>query len=170
MSLYREIVPPLDKMLVNLDSWLDAAIEHAKARNFDPEVFVRSRLAPDQFDLRKQVQTTCDQAKFAAARVSGKEPPKHPDTEQTMGELKARIQTVREYLATFSEKDFEGAESRVVPLFFLPGKGMLATDWLREFALPNIYFHATTAYAILRAAGVPHGKSAYIGALTLRDL
>lgn len=170
MSLYREIVPPLDKMLANLAGWLDAATAHANARGFDPETFVRSRLAPDQFDLRRQVQATCDQAKFAAARVSGKEPPKHPDTEQTMDELRARIRTVREYLATFSEQDFEGAEARVVPLFFLPGKGMLAGDWLRELGLPNFYFHATTAYAILRSDGVPLGKTAFIGSLSLRDL
>lgn len=170
MTLYAEIVPPIDKMLANLEAWLDIATENAQARKFDPELFLRSRLAPDQFDLTRQIQSACDHAKFAAARASGKEPPKHPDTEKTLDELRARIRTVRQYLATFSEKDFEGAESRVVPLSFLPGKAMLAPDWLREYSLPSFYFHATTAYAILRADGVPLGKAAYVGTLSLRSL
>ena len=170
MTLYDETIPIVDKMLANLEAWLDIATEHARARRFDPELFLSSRLAPDQYDLKRQIQSACDQAKFAAARVTGKEPPTHPDTEQTMDELRARIRTVRQYLATFREADFEGAEERVVPLFFLPGKGMLASDWLREFSLPSFYFHATTAYAILRAGGVPLGKANYIGMLSLRPL
>lgn len=170
MSLYDETIHPLDKMLENLNAWLDAGVEHAKSKSFEPAVLLGSRLAPDQFSLLRQIQAACDQAKFAAARVSGKEPPKHPDTEQTLEEIRARIATVRAYLGTFSEKDFEGADARVIPLFFAPGKGMIAGDWLREYALPNFYFHVVTAYAILRHDGVPLGKVAFIGSLRMRDV
>ena len=169
MSLYAEIVPPMSKMLANIDAWLDKAVAHAEAKKFDPAVLVQARLAPDQFPLVRQIQAACDQSKFAAARVSGKEPPKNPDTETTIDELKARIRTAREYLATFRPEDFEGAESRVIPLFFAPGMAMAAPDYVREYLLPNFYFHVTTAYSILRHNGVDVGKIAFIGKLTMRE-
>jgi hypothetical protein len=170
VSLYDEIVPVMDKQLVAMDKWLDKAAEYAKQKNFDSSVLVNARLAPDQFPFSRQVQVACDQTKFAAARVSGKEPPKNPDTEQSLDELKARIATARAYLATFKRSDFDGAEERVVPLFFLPGKGMKARDFLREHVLPNFYFHATTAYAILRHNGVELGKRDFVGSITTLDL
>ncbi|MDQ3037412.1 MAG: DUF1993 domain-containing protein [Myxococcota bacterium] len=169
MSLYAEIVPPMAKMLANLDAWLDKAVVQAEAKKFDPAVLVQARLAPDQFPLVKQIQAACDQTKFAAARVAGKEPPKNADTEQTIEELKARIRGAREYLATYRAEDFEGAESRVIPLFFAPGMAMAAPDFAREYALPNFYFHAMTAYAILRHNGVDLGKRDYISGLTMRE-
>lgn len=169
MSLHDEIVPPLTKMLGNLDAWLGLAIENAASRSFDPAVLLSARLAPDQFALLRQVQSACDAAKFAAARTAGKAPPRNPDTEQTLAELRARIAATRDYLATLTAADFAGAEERLVPLSFMPGKAMLAGDYLREFALPNFYFHLVTAYAILRHSGVPLGKIPYIGGLTLRD-
>lgn len=169
MSLYDEIVPVLSSKLAAMDGWLDKAVEHATAKKFDPSVLVTARLAPDQFAFARQVQSACDHTKFAAARISGKEPPKNPDTEQTIEELKARIATARAYLETFSRADFEGAEQRLVPMFFMPGKAMKAPDYLREYVLPNFYFHATTAYAILRHNGVDVGKRDFIGRLTLQD-
>lgn len=169
MSLYDEIVPPMSKMLGNVDAWLDKGVAHAAAKKFDPSVLVQARLAPDQFPLVRQVQASCDQAKFAAARVSAKEPPKNPDTEQSIDDLKARIATTRDYLATFRAADFEGAEARVIPLFFMPGKAMLAPDYFREYLLPNFYFHTVTAYSILRHNGVDVGKYDFIGTLSLRE-
>lgn len=163
MSLFDEIVPPALKYLDNLDAWLDLGIAHAKAKNFDFAVLLHTRLAPDQYPLIRQIGAGCDQAKAAAARVAGREPPKHPDTEQTLEEIRARIQTVRDYLKTFSPKDFEGAETRMVPLAFAPGTTMRATDFVRQLALPNFYFHMTLAYEILRANGVELGKRNYIG-------
>ncbi len=169
MSLYDEIVPVMSTKLTAMDGWLDKALEHAASKAFDPSVLFAARLAPDQFSFARQVQSACDQTKFAAARISGKEPPKNPDSEQTLAELKARIATARAYLETFTRADFEGAEQRVIPLFFAPGKAMKAPDYLREYLLPNFYFHATTAYSILRHNGVPVGKRDFIGRMTIQD-
>jgi hypothetical protein len=170
MTLFVQTVPQFLKMLSNLDGWLDLAVEHGKSKGFDVRVLLDARLAPDQFALKKQVQAACDQMKTAAARLSGAEPPAHPDTEQTLEELRARIATVRAYLSGFSAKDFEGAEARVIPLPFIPGKGLDAQAYVTDLVLPNTYFHLTTAYAILRHNGVDLGKRHFIGAMPLRDL
>jgi len=170
MSLYSASVPQITKMLQNLDRWLASAEENAKKRSFDPNVLLASRLAPDQYPLVRQVQAACDAAKFAAARLSGKAPPAHPDTEATMDELHARIRAVVEYLGTFTAADFEGAEARDVVLPFMPGKGMKGEDYLTEMALPNFYFHVNMAYAILRHNGVPLGKVDYIGSMKMHDM
>lgn len=170
MSLYEQTVPQFTRMLTNIEGWLDLAQEHAKAKNFDVNVLLQSRLAPDQFALVKQVQSVCDQAKFIASRTAAKEPPKHPDTESTFDELKARIASVKSFLAGLTAKDFEGADARVVPLPFAPGKGMNAANYVCEMGLPNFYFHACMVYAILRHNGVDLGKRHYIGGVNLVDL
>lgn len=157
------------KMLNHLDAWLEKAIAHAKAKSFDPAVLLNARLAPDQYCLIQQVQSACDNAKFAAARLSGKSPPKHPDTEKTMEELRARIGSCTSYLDTFKSADFEGAERRPVELSFMPGKVIDGSDYLTEMALPNFYFHVITAYSILRHNGVNLGKTDFIGSLNVRD-
>ena len=159
-----------EKMLTNLDGWLAKAVEHAKAKKFEPNVLVQARLAPDMYPLSAQVQNACDGAKFFAARLSGQQAPKHPDTEQTMDELRARIASVLGYLGGFGPEAFAGWDARVIPLGFMPGKGMLAIDWLTGFNLPNTYFHLTMAYAILRHNGVEIGKADFIGAPNVRDL
>ncbi len=169
MSFYQATVPQLKKMLNNLDKWLDAAVAHAKAKSFDPSVLLTARLAPDQYSLTRQIQACCDGAKFTSARLAGKEAPKHPDTETTLDELHARIRSVVEYLDTFTEADFADTKDRTVALPFMPGKVLSAADYLNEMALPNFYFHVTTAYAILRHNGVDLGKIAFIGSLNLRD-
>jgi len=118
----------------------------------------------------KQIQAACDSAKFCAARTANKEAPKHPDDEKTLEEIRARLRSVREYLSGFRESDFEGADSRIVPLGFMPGKGLSAADYVTEMAAPNFYFHLGMAYAILRNAGVNLGKRHFIGNLSLRDV
>ena len=168
MSLYDATVPQLSKMLANLDKWLETAIAHAKTKAFDPNVLVSARLAPDQYPLARQVQSTCDAAKYAAARLTGKEPPKHPDTEQTMDELRARVATCKAYVETITKADFAGAADRAIALPFLEGKTILGTDYVNEMVLPNFYFHLTTAYAILRHNGVALGKMDFIGSLKLQ--
>ena len=170
MSLYDATVPQMKKMLTNLDAWIEAASTHAKNRKFDPNVFASAKLIADQYPLTRQVQSACDIAKFTAARLCAKEAPKHPDTETTIDELRARIKTVVAYLDTFKAADFNGAETRVVPLAFMEGKGLLGTDYVNELALPNFYFHVTTAYSILRTSGVDIGKMNYIGSLNLKGL
>jgi hypothetical protein len=169
MSLYESSVPQFRKMLKNLDKWLEAGEAHAKSKSFDPNVLVQARLAPDQYPLVRQVQSSCDNAKFAASRLTGKEAPKHPDTETTMEELHARIRACTSFLDTMTEKDFVGAEERHVSLPFFPeGKYVTGAEYLTAMATPNFYFHITTAYAILRHNGVAIGKMDYIGSLDMR--
>jgi hypothetical protein len=120
--------------------------------------------------LVRQIQSSCDGAKFFCARLSGKDPPKHPDTEKTVEELHARIKTVIEYCSSFKESDFNGAEERAVPLGFMPGKGVRGKDFVNEMNIPNTYFHLCMAYAILRHNGVELGKTDYIGSLNLIDV
>jgi hypothetical protein len=158
------------KMLENLSRWLESGAAYARARSFDPAVLLAARLAPDQYPLTRQVQAACDAAKTAAARLAGREPPKHPDDEVTYEQVQARIAKVLAYLKEFSDADFEGASARVVPLPFMPGKGMKGDDYLRELALPNFYFHVTTAYSILRHNGVDLGKANFIGSMNLCDV
>jgi uncharacterized protein len=158
----------MNRLLGNLDACLGKAVAHAGAKSFDPNVLLQCRLAPDMFPLVRQVQAACDNAKYAASRTAGKEPPSHPDTEQTMDDVRKRIATVRTYLETFTEADFASAASRVVTLPRWEGKSMAATDYFVEHAQPNFFFHYTTAYAILRHNGVDVGKRDYLGKLSLR--
>jgi hypothetical protein len=169
MSVYESTVPQFRKMLQNLDAWLGKAIEHAQKKSFDPNVFLTARLAPDQFAFARQVQATCDHAKLGSARLSGKQAPAHPDTETTIEALRARIASVDEWLATLTPADFEGAESRQVVLPFAPGKYIGGADYLTQMVLPNFYFHATTAYAILRHNGVDLGKRDFLGNMPFQD-
>jgi len=157
------------KMLVNVEAWLDKAMVCAKARSFDSGVLLLARLAPDQLPLVRQVQSACDRAKYAAARLAGREAPRHPDDEQTVQELRARIQTCLAYLDTFFPADLLGGESRLVEIPFLDGKAMRGSDYLRELALPGFYFHVITAYSILRHNGVDLTMRDFIGAVALLD-
>lgn len=168
MSIYEATVPQFKKMLGNLDKWLEAAEAHAKKKSFDTSVFVQARLAPDQYPFVRQVQSACDAAKFAVARLTAKEAPAHPDTEQTFEELHARVKKAIQYLEGFSAKDFEGAAQRPIELPFFEGKKLTGADYLNELVLPNFYFHLVTAYAILRHNGVDVGKRDYIGSLNFK--
>ena len=169
MSLYEASVPQLKKMLDNLGKWLETAASHAQKKSFDPNSLLTARLAPDQYPLVRQIQSACDGAKLAAARLTGKEAPKHADTEQTMDEIRARIHACTAYLDTFKAADFAGAETRTIELPFLEGKVLSGNEYLFAMVLPNFYFHVTTAYAILRHNGVDIGKRDFIGSLELRD-
>jgi uncharacterized protein len=164
-----DMISQMKKMLGQLDKWLDAAQAHAKAKAFDANVILGLRLAPDQFAFARQVQTACDTAKLAAARLAGKEAPSHPDTEQTVEELQARVRTVIAYLDGFSAKDFEGAATRVVTQPRWEGKVMTGKNYFIEHAVPNFFFHTGHAYAILRHNGVNIGKRDYLGTLSLQN-
>jgi uncharacterized protein len=166
--MYHEMISQMKKMLGQLDKWLDAANSFAQAKSFDPNVFVGLRLAPDQFAFARQVQSACDVAKLAAARLSGKEAPSHPDTEQTLDELHARVRTVVDYLEGFSAKDFDAAATRVITQPRWEGRVMSGADYFVEHAVPNFFFHITHVYAILRHNGVNVGKRDYLGTLSLR--
>jgi hypothetical protein len=168
VGVYYQTIGQMKKMLRQLDRWLTAAATFADTRKFDPSVYLTMRLAPDQYAFAKQVQTACDMAKLVAARLSGKVAPSHPDTEQTLDELRARVQTVLSYLDGFSSQDFEGADTRVITTPRWEGKVMSGTDYFVEHGLPNFFFHLTHAYALLRHAGVPLGKKDYLGPLSQR--
>lgn len=166
--MYLEAIGQMKKMLGQLDKWLEAAAACAQAKKFDPNVFLTLRLAPDQFAFARQVQTACDTAKLVAARLAGKDAPSHPDTEQTLDELRARVRLVVTYLDGFSARDFDGAAARVITQPRWEGKVMSGADYFLEHGLPNFFFHITHAYAILRHGGVSLGKRDYLGPLTQR--
>ena len=168
MSLHV-FVSEMSKLLGNLDSWLDKAAAHATAKKFDFNAFVlHTRLAPDMLPLAFQIRAACDHAKWAAARTAGKDAPSHADTETTVDELKKRIASVREFLGTFTAKDFEGVADRKVSLPRWEGKSCSAVEYFVEYAQTNFFFHLTTAYAILRHSGVDVGKRDYIGATSIK--
>ena len=162
-------IAQMAKMLRNLDTWMTKAEAMAKAKNFDWNNFATLRLTPDMYTFTKQVQAACDSAKFTAAYLSGKEAPKHPDTETTMAELRARVQTCLHWMETVSEKDLDGWQDRKVSPMWAQGKWFKGDAYLFQVALPNFYFHVTTAYDILRHAGVDIGKMDYLGAVPLQS-
>jgi hypothetical protein len=168
MSFSYASVQQMKKMLTNLEGCLEKGTKSAAARGFDPNVLVAARLAPDMLPFARQVQASCDTAKYAVARLTGKEAPSHADTEQTLDELKARIGKAVAFLGTVKADDFAGAEARVIQMPRTEGKVMKGSDYLMEYALPNFFFHVMAAYAILRHNGVDVGKSDYLGALSLK--
>jgi hypothetical protein len=157
------------KSLQNLQRWMDKAAEHATARKFEVDVLAQARLAPDAYPFVRQVQSACDQAKYAAAYLGGKQAPSHPDTEQTFAELRQRIVKVLSFLETVQPKDLSGSEDRKVAPPWLGGKWLRGDDYLGHVAVPNFFFHLTMAYAILRHNGVELGKMDYIGSIPTRD-
>lgn len=168
---FQIVVHQFSKMLGNLLIILDKAAAHAEAKGFDMDVLLQARLAPDQFNLIRQVQIACDTAKLGAARLADKEQdaPSHPDTERSLDEIKARIRSVIAYLGTFSEANFAGATERRITQPRWNGKSLSGEEFLVQHAIPNLYFHVTTAYAILRHNGVDVGKKDYLGELPYKE-
>ena len=162
------IVLEMKKLLKSLDGCLDKAVAFAATKKFDPNTLLQARLAPDMFPLVRQIQATCDQAKYAVGRTTGKDIPSHPDIELTFEDLKKRIASVVGYLDGFSERDFAELDARTVTTPRWEGKTMTATNYFIEHAMPNFFFHLTTTYAILRGNGIELGKRDYLGALTWR--
>ena len=166
--MYTEMFAQMKKQLGQLDKWLGTAGEYAKSKPFDPNVFAGLRLAPDQFPLARQVQICCDSVKLGASFLSGKAAESQPDTEQTLEELQGRVRSIIAYLDGFSASDFDGAATRVVSQPRWKGEWMTGADYFVQHAVPNFYFHLTTAYAILRHNGVSVGKRDFLGAQTKR--
>ncbi|MES2526289.1 MAG: DUF1993 domain-containing protein [Bdellovibrionota bacterium] len=152
------------KMLHNLSLMLDKAQKYAEAKKFEPEVLLNSRLAPDMFSLTRQVQIACDTAKLATARMTGKEAPKNEDTEKTIPELKARIESTLGFVTSMKESDFTGWETRTISHPRWEGS-LTGKDYFFQHAVPNVYFHVMASYAILRHNGVDLGKKDYLGTL-----
>lgn len=168
LMLFEVTIAPFTKVLHNLNMIMDKADAYAKSKKFETEVLLNDRLSPDMFTLTRQVQIACDTAKLCAARLAGKEAPKNDDTEKTLADLKTRIQTTIQYLETFTKKDFEGAEVRHISQPRWEGKYLTGTEYVLHHAVPNMYFHVTAAYAILRHNGVDIGKKDYLGELPFK--
>jgi hypothetical protein len=166
MNFYDVTIPALDRALQQLAVVLDKGAAYAAERKVDESVLLSMRLFPDMFSLTRQVQIACDFGKGCAARLAGVEVPKHEDNEKTIAELKTRIALVREFLASFKPEQINGAENRNVTIK-LRGEDMTLNGqvYALRMVLPNLYFHCTTAYGILRHAGVPVGKGDFIGAM-----
>jgi hypothetical protein len=165
---YEMTVVQFSKMLSNLSRCLDKAGAYAEAKKFDSSVLLQTRLAPDQFNLVRQVQIACDNAKNGVARLTGREAPKFEDNEQAIPELKARIEKVIGFLGGITAQDFAGTDERRISLPYWGGKHLLGKEYFQQYLIPNFYFHVNAAYSILRNNGVDVGKSDYMGELPLK--
>ncbi|MBG6464279.1 DUF1993 family protein [Pseudomonas aeruginosa] len=164
LSIYQASIPTFLRTLGNLSAILKNAAAHAEAKNIDPRIFIDARLAPDMFPLARQVQIARDAATGAGARLAGLEVPSYADTETTFDELQARIARTVEFLEGIREEQLDGAEERNVTLKVRGQEiSFNGRDFLFGFALPNFFFHVTTAYAILRHNGVELGKMDFLG-------
>ncbi|MGE8656141.1 MAG: DUF1993 domain-containing protein [Achromobacter sp.] len=164
LSMYQASVPVFIRGLTVLAALLEKGAAHAAATGSDPAALVNARLAPDMYPLSGQVQRASDAAKFAAQRLAQVEAPKFPDDETTFEQLQKRVADTIAYLRSVPADKLDGAEGRKVTLSFGEFKPQFQGDaYLLTFALPNFYFHVTTAYDILRHAGVPIGKLDFLG-------
>ena len=162
-TVYEQTIATYNRGLSNLLKFFDKAETLATAKKFDVDILVNARLAPDMYPLVKQVQIACDTAKSTAAKLVGKEPPKHEDNERTIGELRLRVKKVLDYLSTYKAEDFKGCEDRRIYMPWAPGKWMNGGEYLTQMATPNYYFHMGATYMILRHNGVDVGKMDFIG-------
>ncbi|MBW4445956.1 MAG: DUF1993 domain-containing protein [Spirirestis rafaelensis WJT71-NPBG6] len=164
ISMYQASVPVCIRSLKNLVSILEKGATYAETKKIDPSVLVNSRLFPDMFPLSRQVQIASDIAKRGAAELAGTEAPKFEDNETTFPELLDRVQKTISYLDTFKPEQIDGSEEKTITI--KAGDNSLSFQgmpFLLYFVLPNVYFHVTTAYDILRHCGVELGKKDFLG-------
>jgi len=164
ISMYEASIPTFLHSLRSLKTFLEKGVAHAEARKFDPNLLAATRLTADMLPLTRQIQIASDAAKGAAARLAGVDPPKFEDNEATLADLIARIDKTIDYLQGFKPAQFEGSDERTITIqtprqtFTFPG-----LIFLRHWAMPNFFFHVTTAYNLLRSNGVELGKADYLG-------
>ncbi|HEY6967035.1 MAG TPA: DUF1993 domain-containing protein [Burkholderiales bacterium] len=164
ISMSQASAPRFAHMLKNLQAILAKAQAHCEARKIDPLALTSARLYPDMFPLSRQVQIACDSAKGAVARLAGIEPPKHEDTEKTFEELQARIAKTLEFIDSVKPAQIDGSEDREIVLKLRDREVQFkGVQFLLGFAWPNFYFHAATAYDLLRHNGVELGKRDFLG-------
>ena len=170
LSMSQASLPAFEIGFNALSGVLDKAEAFATAKKLDPSVLPNSRLAPDMFALTRQVQVATDIAKNGAARLAGVEPPRFEDNEKTIGDLKSRLAKTVAFLKTLDTKKIDAAADRQITFPLGPtNKGeMKGDDYLNHFMLPNVYFHLTAAYAILRHCGVEIGKQDFLGAIPIK--
>jgi uncharacterized protein len=170
LSMSQTSLPTLEITLNALSGVLEKGQAFAKARKIDDAVFLRSRLAPDMFDLARQVQVATDGAKRGSARLAGVDAPVFEDNETTLAQLRERIAKTVAFLKTLDSKKIDAAGDREIVFPLGPEhKGhMKGDDYLNHFVLPNFYFHCTAAYTILRHLGVEVGKQDFLGQIPLK--
>ncbi len=168
-SMSKASLPVFEIVLDALAGLLDKAEAFAAAKKIDPAVLLAWRIAPDMFPFSRQVQIVADQAKNGAARLADVAPPRFEDNEKTIAELKERVAKTAAYLKTLDPTAIDGAAGRTVtfPLGANNTGVMNGADYLNHFVLPNLYFHLTAAYAILRGCGVDIGKRDFLGKIPL---
>jgi uncharacterized protein len=168
ISMHNASVGVFTRLLTNLSAILDKAEKWTAERKVEPAAILHSRLSPDMFHFTRQVQIATDMAKGTAARLAGQEPPRFEDNETSFAELKARVAKTLDFLKTLQPAAFEGSESRAISLKLGPPgnqrqldfKGL---DYLLGFGTPNVYFHYSMVYALLRHNGLDLGKPDYVG-------
>ena len=166
VSMHHSSVTAFEVTLHAFSAILDKAAEHAAAKKFDSAVYLPMRLRPDMLPFVRQVQIFCDNAKNASSRLAGVEAPKYEDNEATIADLKARVHKTLDYLKTLDTKAIDASATHEIVFPLGPNKmKMHGSNYLLHFVLPNYYFHLTTAYAILRYAGVEIGKRDFLGAV-----
>jgi hypothetical protein len=165
LTMHSASVPIFVRMLGNIETWLDKAQAHAEAKKFDPSVYLAARLAPDMLPFTRQIQIASDNAKGCVARLAGVEIPKYEDNEATIDELRQRIRKTIDFMKSVPAEKFEGADARDIEVPRRAGEPLRfkGEAYLKHFALPNFFFHVTTAYALLRHYGVDLGKADYLG-------
>ena len=164
ISMYSASVPIFTTMLGNLAKWLDRAEAYAVEKKFDPAVLLGTRLAPDMLPFTRQVQIACDGAKFCVARLAGIDAPRFEDNEATIADLKNRIGKTLAFVASVTPAQIDGTEEKDITIPRREGNSVMKGEpYLKHFVLPNLFFHVTTAYALLRHNGVPLGKGDYLG-------
>lgn len=164
LSMYDASVPVFVRALRNLDQVLAKGEAHAREKGAEPDVLLQSRLIFDMLPLVRQVQIACDMAARGAARLAGVEPASFEDTETSFEQLHARIARAIEYIAGFTPEQFAGSEVRVVSFMSRKGERRFEGQaYLLDFVLPNLYFHTTTAYNLLRQSGAAIGKADFLG-------
>jgi hypothetical protein len=164
ISMYQASVPAFVHALNNLAAVLEKGAAYAESKKIGPTVLPTSRLFIDMFPLARQVQIATDIAKSGSARLAGVEPPPFEDNETTIPELIARVKKTVDYLNTLKPEQFEGSEDKTVTWSTRSGsKSMVGLPYLQAHVIPNVYFHCTTSYNILRHNGVELGKKDFLG-------
>ncbi|AOB32666.1 hypothetical protein AKI39_20865 [Bordetella sp. H567] len=164
LSMYQASIPVFVRALNVLIALLDKAEAHAAQNGLELSTLVNARLAPDMYPLSGQIQRASDASKFAIKRLTGLDAPSFEDVETTFPELRKRIADTVAWLQSVPAAALEGSEGKTVQLSFGDFKPSFQGDaYLLSFALPNFYFHVTTAYDILRHSGVPVGKLDFLG-------
>lgn len=164
LSMYQASVPVMTHTLKALLNILGKAEAHCEMRKIDPSILVQGRLFPDMFPLARQIQIASDQAKGGTARLAGMEVPSYEDKETTFAELKARVQKTLDFIGSVPAAKIDGSESRDISLKVGPNEMKFkGQEYLLNFVMPNIYFHITVAYSILRHNGVEVGKKDFLG-------